>query len=166
MKPITNTLMATALTVLVACSPSTDVTATGLQEVRRDVIASRVAFERAASRLVPSEITWANHVSVRYKLGVDYRTENWDAAQMPPEMKSEMLSFMNSSKVEAIFVHQRRVNFILHSAGIAPSGVSIGVVVAPGDEHGCTAVSNPLKLDGRGLLCEKLEGSAYLYVQR
>lgn len=166
MKPITNTLMATALTVLAACSPSSEVTAAGLQEVRRDVIASRVAFEQTASRLVPSAITWANHVSVRYKLGADYRTESWDVAQVPPAMKSDLLSFMVSRKVEAIFVHERRVNFVLHSAGIAPSGVSIGVVVAPGDEHGCTAVSTPLRLDGRGLLCEKLDGLAYLYLQR
>jgi hypothetical protein len=166
MKSITNTLMATAFAVLAACSPSSDVTALGLQEVRRDVTASRMLFEETASTLVPSGITWANRVSVRYQIGADYRTESWEIAQVPATMKASLLGFMSTRNVEAIFVHEQRVNFVLHSAGIAPSGVSIGVVVAPGDEHGCTAVSAPLKLDGRGLLCEKLDGQAYLYLQR
>lgn len=116
--------------------------------------------------LVPSTITWANRVSVRYKLDADYRTENWDVAQIPPAIKAELLSFMTVRNVEAVFVHEQRVNFVLHSAGIAPSGVSIGVVVAPGVQHGCAAVNTPLKLDARGLQCEKLEGLAYLYFQR
>jgi hypothetical protein len=166
MKPITNALAATALAVLAAFSPSSDVTAAGLQEVRRDVTASRTSFEQAASTLVPSGITWANRASVRYKDGADYRTASWDSAQVPPAMKADVLNFMVSRNVEAIFVHERRVNFVLHSAGIAPSGVSIGVVVAPDDEHGCTEVSAPLNFEGRGLLCEKLDGHAYLYLQR
>jgi hypothetical protein len=166
MKLIISTLIAAVLPVLAACSPSTEVTTGSLQEVRREVIASRVAFEQTASTLVPSGITWANRVSVRYKDSADYRTDNWDTAQVPPTMKAALLGFMASRNVEAIFVHAGRVNFVLHSAGIAPSGVSIGVVVAPGDEHGCTVVSTSLKLDGRGLMCEKLDGLAYLYLQR
>ena len=166
MKPSVKTLMATVLAVLAACSPGSGVAAASMQEVRREVTASRAAFEQVASILVPSTITWANRVSVRYKLGADYRTENWNAAQVPSTIKADLLSFMASRNVEAVFVHEQRVNFVLHSAGIAPSGISIGVVVAPSEQHGCMEVSTPLKLDAPGLQCEKLDGLAYLYLQR
>jgi hypothetical protein len=166
MKRINNILTATAFVLAAACSPSDDVTAVGLQDVRRNAIASRAAFERTASILVPSGIVWADRVNVRYTLGAEYTRESWDAAQLPPMVKADVLAFMASRTVQAVFVNDRRVNFVLRSSGIAPSGVSMGVLVVPESEHGCASISTPLKLDGNGLLCEKLEGLMYLYFQR
>lgn len=165
-RPIAHAAIASALAALAACSSGAEVTEARLQEVRRNVVGPRTAFEQTASVLVPSSITWANRKSVRYKAGTSYQTESWDAAQLPPTLKAELQAFMSARKVEAIFVHERRVNFVLSGTGIAPSGVSVGVVVAPGNEHGCQSISTPLKLDGQGLNCEKLDGLSYLYVQR
>lgn len=167
MKPtITNAVIASCLAVLAACSPKVEFTEAKVQEVRQHVAGSRMAFEQTASTLVSSPITWANRKSVRYKVDADYQTESWDTAQLPPALKAELQEFMSARNVEAIFVHERRVNFALIGVGIAPSGVSLGVIVAPGDEHGCQSINTPLKLDGRGLNCEKLDGLTYLYLQR
>lgn len=166
MKPIAKTVIASSLAALAACSPSAEITEARLQEVRRDLVGSRTAFEQTASTLVPSSIAWANQKRVRYKGGTDYQTESWDAAPLSPALKAELQAFMAARNVDAIFVHGGRVNFVLHGTGIAPSGVSLGVVVASDDEHGCQSIGAPLKLDVRGLNCERLDNGVYLYLQR
>lgn len=104
--------------------------------------------------------------SGRHNLGADYRTETWEAARAPPQIKMDMVSVMAPRKVEAVFLRARRVNFVLDAAAIAPSGVSFGVVEEREGRHGCTAVSLPLKLDARGLQCQELDGLVYFCLQR
>lgn len=166
MKRVTKALSLTILGGLGACSPSIQVTEAGVREIREEVVASRATFEQTAALLVPSGIIWADRVSVRYQLGSDYRTENWDSAQLAATIKADLTNFMTTRNVQAVFVHEQRVNFVLRSGGIAPSGVSIGVVVAPAQQHSCTAFSAPLRLDAQGLQCEKLDVRTYLYLQR
>lgn len=163
---IANGVIASALAALAACAPQSEVTEPKLEEIRQHVAGSRAAFEQTASILVPSLVAWANRESVRYKAGSDYQTKSWDAAELAPILKTELQAFMPKHNVEAIFVHDRRVNFVLHGAGIAPSGVSVGVIVAANDEHGCKSIASRLKLGGDGLSCEKLGNQVYLYVQR
>lgn len=151
--------------VLAACTPKS-VNDEALADVRREVTVAQLAYAKSALTLTGGPILWADHQRVRYKTGDELRTESWEVADLPPSQKAALLGFMAAHKVEAISATKTRVNFALRSAGIAPSGVVIGVTVASGDEHDFGTINTPLQRGTGGKACERIASNVYLYVQQ
>jgi hypothetical protein len=159
------TPLAAALCVS-ACSLA-QLTDSEIQEARRGAISSQAEYQQIASVVVQSSIVFANSKDVRYRLDDNsYRTNPWEAVQLSAVVRNEVRNFIATRHAEAIFTNQHRVNFVLWGTGLAVSGVSLGVIVAPVDELGCHEVVASIKLDRRGLQCEKLSETTYLYLWR
>ena|ERR1700730_3515198 len=150
-----------------ACSLAESLTASDLQEVMRNAVLSHAEFRRIAPVVVQSSIAFADGKSVRYRVeGDGDRTDPWESAQVSPAIRSELRDFIAARHAEAIFANEHRVNFVLWGTGLAVSGVSVGVIVAPIEELGCSEVVTSVKLDRRGLQCERLDDSIYFYLYR
>jgi hypothetical protein len=164
MRPRSVAATLTAIQCLAGCSP---LKPADVEEVRRVAVSSQEDFRRIASVLEQSSIIWADGKNVRYRLGVsDYRTDSWATAELSPAIRSELREFISALHIRGIFLHQRRVNFVLRATGIVPSGDAVGVIVAPADEHDCSEVVTSVKLDRRGRQCERLHDATYFYLRR
>jgi hypothetical protein len=157
----------TVVQCVVACSLFDTLTDSDIREARRSAVLSQTEFRRIASAIARSSIIHANGKTVRYRLDGDgYRTDPWETAQVPPGIRNEVRNFIASGHAQSVFVNPHWVNFFIRGAGLAVSGVSVGVIVASGEELGCSEVVTSVKLDRRGVQCERLDDSIYFYLDR
>jgi hypothetical protein len=167
MKRILALLAALAIVQSVVGCSLEKLTDAKLQEVRERAVSSQAEFRRIASVIVQSPIQYANGKTVRYLVeGGGSRTEAWEAAEVPPVIRNELREFFSAGQADAIFVNAHRVNFGMWGTGLAVSGVTIGVIVAPDEELSCNEVVTSVRLDRRGLQCERLNDATYFYLWR
>jgi hypothetical protein len=136
-----------------------------VQEARRNAVLSQSEFRRIASIIAESSIVTANSKTLRYRVdGGVYRTDPWETAQVPPVIRDELRDFIAAGGAKSVSVNRRRVNFVIRGVGLAVSGVTVGVIVAPAEEAHCSEIVTSVKLDRRGLQCERLDSSTYFYL--
>jgi hypothetical protein len=166
-KTVSIVALLTVIQCFAACSLFDTLTDSDIREARRTAVLLETKFRRIASAIEQTSILTANGKTVRYKLDGDgYRTDPWETAQVPPGIRNEVREFIASGHAKAIFVNRQRVNFVIRGAGLAVSGVSVGVIVASGEEVGCSEVVTSVTLDRRGVQCERLDDSIYFYLDR
>lgn len=153
--------------VLSGCSRAEEMSTRKVSETRAVVLLSQGKFRAMATVLSHSTVAWANAESVRYRsTGGDYRTDSWRVADLDGVIRREVSEFIVEHRVVAVYVGDSRVNFVLSGQGIAPSGISIGLLVITSPSAGCTEIVNAIELERNGLQCESFGDSTYFYLQR
>lgn len=153
--------------LLSGCGRAADSLAEQVSDARAVALSSHAKFRSMAQVLSRSSVTWANAESVRYRAkNNDYRTDSWKVADLDPALRKEIGEFIAGHHVIAVFVGERRVNFLMVGQGISPSGVSVGLILTMGGESGCTEVVKTVDVGRRGVQCEDFGSSTYFYLQR
>lgn len=132
---------------------------------------STIVFKETAKILFASNITWANSKHVSYLSDKNIlQSELWSVAKVDIEPRSKLKELFSSHNLQSVFLTKERINFILQSAGIAPSGSTLGVFVMlhNGFDSGCTSFVSTINsaTPEKGIFCVQIDSNVFFYFSK
>ena len=164
MRAPSHRLLFAAIALVAGCTSSAEDLQTQVAKARAKAGASQ-EFRSMAKLLSLSGIEWSDQKSVRYKNRAgEVRTDKWEAADLSPSISQAAGAFMTKEQISSLFVTQHQVNFLVGGTGLAPSGTTVGIVVAAATPK-CPVVK-ALDLNASGFQCEPAGEGMYVYLQK